>query len=88
MKGANNLVRNKFYITTPIYYSNSEPHIGTVYTTIVADTFARFYRLKDYDVFFLTGLDEHGQKLARTAQERGYTPQEYVDLMAQKFIET
>jgi len=81
-------VRNKFYITTPIYYSNSEPHIGTVYTTIVADTFARFYRLKDYDVFFLTGLDEHGQKLARTAQEKGYTPQEYVDMMAQKFLET
>ncbi|MEN3012938.1 MAG: methionine--tRNA ligase [Dictyoglomus thermophilum] len=81
-------MRNKFYITTPIYYSNSEPHIGTVYTTIVADTFARFYRLKDYDVFFLTGLDEHGQKLARTAQEKGYTPQEYVDMMAQKFLET
>ena len=81
-------MRNKFYITTPIYYSNSEPHIGTVYTTIVADTFARFYRLKDYDVFFLTGLDEHGQKLARTAQDKGYTPQEYVDMMAQKFLET
>ncbi|MCX7720837.1 MAG: methionine--tRNA ligase [Dictyoglomus thermophilum] len=81
-------MRNKFYITTPIYYSNSEPHIGTVYTTIVADTFARFYRLKDYDVFFLTGLDEHGQKLARTAQEKGYMPQEYVDMMAQKFLET
>lgn len=80
--------KNKFYITTPIYYSNSEPHIGTVYTTIVADTFARFYRLKDYDVFFLTGLDEHGQKLARTAQEKGYTPQEYVDMMAQKFLDT
>ncbi len=82
------LLRNKFYITTPIYYSNSEPHIGTVYTTVVADTFARFYRLKDYDVFFLTGLDEHGQKLARTAQEKGYSPQEYVDMMAQKFIDT
>jgi len=82
------LEKNKFYITTPIYYSNSEPHIGTVYTTIVADTFARFYRLKDYDVFFLTGLDEHGQKLARTAQEKGYTPQEYVDMMAQKFLDT
>uniref|UniRef100_A0A7C3RJM9 Methionine--tRNA ligase n=1 Tax=Dictyoglomus thermophilum TaxID=14 RepID=A0A7C3RJM9_DICTH len=80
--------KNKFYITTPIYYSNSEPHIGTVYTTIVADTFARFYRLKDYDVFFLTGLDEHGQKLARTAQEKGYSPQEYVDMMAQKFLDT
>lgn len=80
--------KNKFYITTPIYYSNSEPHIGTVYTTIVADTFARFYRLKDYDVFFLTGLDEHGQKLARTAQEKGYSPQEYVDMMSLKFIET
>jgi len=82
------LKKNKFYITTPIYYSNSEPHIGTVYTTIVADTFARFYRLKDYDVFFLTGLDEHGQKLARTAQEKGYSPQEYVDMMAQKFLDT
>ncbi|HOL39412.1 MAG: methionine--tRNA ligase [Dictyoglomaceae bacterium] len=80
--------RDKFYITTPIYYSNSEPHIGTVYTTIVADTFARFYRLKDYDVFFLTGLDEHGQKLAKTAEEKGYTPQAFVDMMAQKFLDT
>ncbi|PMQ01498.1 MAG: methionine--tRNA ligase [Dictyoglomus sp. NZ13-RE01] len=86
MKGAVKVARKKFYITTPIYYSNSEPHIGTAYCTVVADTFARYYRLKDYDVFFLTGLDEHGPKLARTAEERGFTPQEFVDMMAEKFI--
>ncbi len=88
MKGARKVAKNKFYITTPIYYSNSEPHIGTAYCTVVADTFARYYRLRDYDVFFLTGLDEHGPKLARSAEERGYTPKEFVDMMAEKFIKT
>lgn len=82
------MAKKKFYITTPIYYSNSEPHIGTAYCTVVADTFARYYRLRDYDVFFLTGLDEHGPKLARSAEERGYTPKEFVDIMAEKFIKT
>ncbi len=82
------MARNKFYITTPIYYSNSEPHIGTAYCTVVADTLARYYRLRDYDVFFLTGLDEHGPKLARSAEERGYTPKEFVDMMAEKFLKT
>lgn len=88
MKGARKVAKKKFYITTPIYYSNSEPHIGTAYCTVVADTFARYYRLRDYDVFFLTGLDEHGPKLARSAEERGYTPKEFVDIMAEKFIKT
>lgn len=82
------MARNKFYITTPIYYSNSEPHIGTAYCTVVADTLARYYRLREYDVFFLTGLDEHGPKLARSAEERGYTPKEFVDMMAEKFLKT
>lgn len=88
VKGAKKVARRKFYITTPIYYSNSEPHIGTAYCTVVADTFARYYRLRDYDVFFLTGLDEHGPKLARSAEERGFTPKEFVDMMAEKFIKT
>jgi methionyl-tRNA synthetase len=87
LKGARVVARKKFYITTPIYYSNSEPHIGTAYCTVVADTFARYYRLRDYDVFFLTGLDEHGPKLARSAEEKGYTPKEFVDMMSLKFID-
>ncbi|MBN1289317.1 MAG: class I tRNA ligase family protein, partial [Actinobacteria bacterium] len=54
-----------FYITTPIYYVNDVPHIGTAYTTLAADAIARYYRLKGREVFFLTGVDEHGQKVAQ-----------------------
>jgi len=71
--------RKKFYITTPIYYPSDKLHIGHSYTTVAADTIARYKRLRGYDVMFLTGTDEHGQKIQRKAQEKGVTPQEYVD---------
>ncbi len=60
-----------FYITTPIYYVNSLPHLGHAYTTIVADALARFYRLQGYEVFFLTGTDEHGDKISKAAGAQG-----------------
>lgn len=62
----------KFYVTTPIYYVNSEPHIGSAYTTIVADIIARYKRMNNFDVFFLTGTDEHGQKIMQSAKEKIY----------------
>ena len=70
---------NSFYITTPIYYVNDVPHIGHAYTTVAADVLARWKRLNGFDVHFLTGTDEHGQKVARAAEEAGRTPQEHVD---------
>ncbi|HOB15537.1 MAG TPA: methionine--tRNA ligase [Defluviitoga sp.] len=76
---------SKFYVTTPIYYVNSEPHIGSAYTTIVADIIARFKRMMGYDVFFLTGTDEHGQKVLQAAKERNLSPQKYVDELSSKF---
>ena len=63
-----------FYVTTPIYYVNDVPHIGHAYTTIAADVLARYKRLQGYGVFFLTGTDEHGQKVEKAAQERGIDP--------------
>lgn len=74
-----------FYITTPIYYVNAEPHIGSSYTTIIGDILARYKRLMGYDVFYLTGTDEHGQKIAQAAREKGITPQELCDTLAGKF---
>ncbi len=68
-----------FFITTPIYYVNDVPHIGHAYTTIIADALARFKRLAGYDVFFLTGTDEHGQKIEKAAAEKGLTPKELAD---------
>ncbi len=65
---------SKFYITTPIYYVNDKPHIGHAYTTILADVLARYYRDSSEDVFFLTGLDEHGQKVQQAADARGVAP--------------
>ena len=69
----------KFYITTPIYYPSANFHIGHCYTTIIADAIARYKRLTGYDVFFLTGTDEHGEKIEKKAMENGVTPKEYVD---------
>ncbi len=69
----------KFYITTPIYYPSGKPHIGHSYTTVAADAMARYKRMRGYDVYFLTGSDEHGQKIERKAAEEGVTPQAYVD---------
>jgi len=77
----------KFYITTPIYYVNAEPHIGSSYTTIVGDIFARYKRMMGYDVFYLTGTDEHGQKIAQAAREKGMEPQQLCDELAGKFKE-
>ena len=71
--------REKYYITTPIYYPSGKWHIGTCYTTVVCDALARFNRLDGKDVFFLTGTDEHGQKIQRAAAAAGVTPKQYVD---------
>jgi methionyl-tRNA synthetase len=75
----------KFYITTPIYYVNARPHIGHAYTTIACDTLARRQRLLGADTFFLTGTDEHGQKIERAAEAAGKTPQQYADKISAEF---
>ena len=77
----------KFYITTPIYYVNDVPHIGHAYTTVAADVGARFKRLEGYEVFFLTGTDEHGQKVQQAAQNLKVAPQQHVDKLHQRFKE-
>lgn len=74
-----------FYITTPIYYPSDNLHIGHAYTTVAADAMARFKRLTGYDVYFLTGSDEHGQKIERSARASGQSPQEYVDKIVANF---
>jgi methionyl-tRNA synthetase len=81
---------SRFYVTTPIYYVNALPHLGTFYTTVVADALARYHRARHgkENVLFLTGLDEHGQKIERIARERGLEPQTYCDEIAGKFQET
>ena len=77
----------KFFITTPIYYVNDKPHIGHAYTTILADVLSRFHRMYDNDVFFLTGLDEHGQKVQQAAEKRGLSPQAHCDDLAPRFTQ-
>jgi len=76
-----------FYLTTPIYYVNDTPHIGHAYTTILADVLTRFHRNAGEEVFFLTGLDEHGQKVQQAAEKRGVDPQQHCDEMAPRFLE-
>src|SRR5215469_58265 len=76
---------NKFYLTTPIYYVNARPHIGHAYTTIVADVIARRHRLLGDDTFLLTGTDEHGQKIERSATAAGIAPQQFTDQVADSF---
>jgi len=78
-------MKKKFYVTTAIDYVNAEPHIGHAYQKIVADVIARWHKIKGERVFFLTGTDEHGQKLARSAEKAGKTPKEFVDSIAPKF---
>ena len=78
---------NTFYLTTPIYYVNDKPHIGHAYTTILADVLTRFHRKTGEDVFFLTGLDEHGQKVQQAAENRGIDPIDHCDEMAPRFLE-
>ena len=81
----NNCMPQKFYLTTPLYYVNDIPHIGHAYTTIAADVLARYKRIKGFDVHFLTGTDEHGQKIWRAAQEKKEDTQKFVDRMAAGF---
>ncbi len=75
----------RFYITTPIYYVNDEPHLGHAYTTVIADVFARYHRFAGDEVLFLTGTDEHGQKVAQAAKARGVDPQDHCDEMVERF---
>ncbi len=75
----------KFYVTTPIYYINAEPHIGHCYTTIAADCLARYHRIKGRNVFFLTGTDEHGDKIAQAADRKGITVEQFTDSMSDVF---
>ena len=74
-----------FYVTTPIYYVNAEPHLGHAYTTVVADFLARWHRLDGYRTFFLTGTDEHGETVYRAAQAAGEDPKAFVDRVSGRF---
>ena len=76
-----------FYITTPIYYVNSHPHIGHAYTTVVTDVFNRYMKLFGTETYFLTGTDEHGQKIPESAANFDIEPQEFVDKISQEFRE-
>ena len=77
----------KYYITTPIYYVNDRPHIGHAYTTIAADIAARWKRLQNNEVYFLTGTDEHGIKIQKTSAENDVSPKEFCDMNSNKFKE-
>ena len=79
---------SKFYITTPIYYVNDEPHIGHAYTTILADVISRIKKIQKHDVYFLTGTDEHGQKVQEAAEKRGVSPKNHVDEYVKRFKNT
>ena len=81
------MTQKTYYVTTPIYYVNDRPHIGHAYTTLAADVMARFKRLDGYDVHFLTGTDEHGQKIQRSAEAKGVTPQQFTDEVSAVFRE-
>ena len=74
-----------FFITTPIYYVNANPHVGHAYTTIMADIIARHHRQRGDDVFFLTGTDEHGSKIAEAAEKAGREPQDHADALSERF---
>ena len=79
-------MKKRYYITTPIYYVNDNPHIGHAYTTLACDVLARFKRLDDYEVMFLTGTDEHGQKVQIAANKAGVSPQEFTDKVSMNFL--
>ncbi len=79
------MVKKRFYVTTPIYYVNDVPHIGHAYTSYAADSIARFKKLMGYDVFFLTGTDEHGQKVEESAKKKNITPEEFTSEVSKKF---
>jgi methionyl-tRNA synthetase len=77
----------RFYITTPIYYVNAKPHLGHAYTTIVADVARRFHAMQGCETYFLTGTDEHGDKIVQAARDNGMTPKAYVDHISRLFQE-
>src|SRR5260221_9356299 len=77
---------DRFYVTTPIYYVNDVPHLGTAYTTIIADAFSRYHQLRGERSHFLTGTDEHGLKIEREAAQRSQTPLQFVDEMNRAFV--
>src|SRR4029077_5721496 len=77
--------RQSFYVTTPIYYVNDSPHIGHAYTSLACDALARFMRLDGYDVHFLTGTDEHGEKVEKCGKVAGKDPQAFTDEVSQRF---
>ncbi|HEY2112179.1 MAG TPA: class I tRNA ligase family protein, partial [Dongiaceae bacterium] len=79
------MAERRYYVTTPIYYVNDSPHIGHTYTTLACDVLARFKRLDGYDVMFLTGTDEHGQKVEKSAIAAGMTPKAFTDKVSQNF---
>jgi len=79
-----NQTKPTYYITTPIYYPSGNLHIGNAYSTLACDAMARYKRLMGYDVYFLTGTDEHGQKIETKAADLGQTPKAYVDEMADR----
>jgi methionyl-tRNA synthetase len=75
----------KFYVTTPIYYASGNPHIGHAFSTIYADALTRYKKMIGYETIFATGMDEHGQKILDVANSHNKKPQEYVDLICEKF---
>src|ERR1044071_9625662 len=77
-----------FYVTTPIFYANSSPHLGSLYPTVVADTLRRHYRQRGFETYFLTGTDEHGINIQRLAERNGIPPKEYADKVVAQFKET
>src|SRR6202020_2098912 len=79
------MIKPRYYITTPIYYVNDAPHIGHAYTSIACDVLARFKRLDGFEVMFLTGTDEHGQTVAKSAVAAGMEPQAFTDKVSQNF---
>src|ERR1700710_358731 len=80
-----NVMKSAFYVTTPIYYVNGAPHIGHAYTSVAADVMARFKRLDGFDVLFVTGTDEHGQKVEAAARDAGVDPQTFTDQVSADF---
>ena len=80
-------MKKKYYITTPIYYVNDKPHIGHAYTSLACDVIARSKLLDNFDVFFLTGTDEHGQKVEKAALSKNKNPQDFVDEISKTFKE-
>jgi methionyl-tRNA synthetase len=78
-------MNKKFYVTTPIYYASGDPHIGHALSTIYADVLARYKKMLGYETFFITGMDEHGQKILDEAKKNNKQPQEFVDQICVKF---